>query len=110
MAVARLDAVATAEQLVGDVEGRQNREPQRIARRGRFGGRPHLVVDESGQPRHVVGVERGADWIPLALNFDRNDAGVIGHPPYRFKASSCSSMSVTRVRMTSRSSRSADSS
>ena len=51
----------------------------RIAGRRRFGGRAHLLVDVGRQPRDVGRIERGADRVALAADFDGDDDTVIGH-------------------------------
>jgi hypothetical protein len=66
--------LAAPEHLVRDVEGRQHRQTQRVVRRPAFRGRLHLLVDIRCQLRDVRGIQRAADWIPLALDEDRNDA------------------------------------
>ena len=86
-----------AEALVREVQRNQHREPEHIARRRGVGGGAHLPVDIGRQLRDVALLEVAADRIPLAGNFDGDDAAQI--------ASSCSSMSATRVRIISRSSR-----
>src|SRR5204863_7995758 len=97
-------ALDLAEQLVGDVERREDGQPHRVAAGGRLAGCADFAVDEAGQPAHVLGIERAADRVALPEDFDRDALGV---GPYRFNASSCVSMSLTRPRITSRSSLSA---
>ena len=66
--------LAAPEHLVRDVEGRQDRQAQRVVRRPAFRGRLHLLVDIRRQLRDVRGIQRAADWIPLALDEDWYDA------------------------------------
>ena len=88
---------AGAEALVRQVEGDEDRQAEHVARRRRVGGGAHLLVDVGRQLGDVALLELAADRIALAGDFDRDDAAQI--------ASSCSSISATRVRIISRSSR-----
>jgi hypothetical protein len=65
---------AAPEHLVRDVESRQHRQAERVVSRPAFRGSLHLLVDIRRQLRNVRGIQRAADWIPLALDEDRNDA------------------------------------
>src|SRR5688572_11060861 len=94
---------AGAEIFVGDIERDEHREPQGVAARRRIGGGAHLPIDVGRELRDVTLVERAPDWITLPGDLDRHDAR-------RQMASSCSSISATRARIRSRSSRSAVSS
>jgi hypothetical protein len=88
---------AGAEELIRKVERDKNRQAEHIARRRRVGGGAHLLVDVRGQLGDVALLQIAADRIALAGDFDSDDAAQI--------ASSCSSMSATRERIISRSSR-----
>ena len=88
---------AGAEALIREVQGHEYGEPEHIARRRAVGRRPHLLIDVRGQLRDVALFELAAYRIALAADLDGDDAAQI--------ASSCSSMSATRVRIISRSSR-----
>src|ERR1051326_5587244 len=106
LVVAGAGVVAAAEQLVCDVQRGEDGETQRVGRRGRIRRCTHFLVHVGGQLRDVLRIQRGADRIPLTVDLagDR----LIIH--YRFSASSWSSISATRDRITSRSPLSADSS
>jgi len=86
-----------AKALVGQVERDEDRKAENVAGRGRVGCRPHLQIDVRGQFRDVALLELAPNRVALAGDFDGDDAAQI--------ASSCSSMSATRVRIISRSSR-----
>lgn len=88
---------AGAEAFVRKVERDKNRQAEHVARRRRVGGGAHLLVDVRRQLGDVALFEIAADRVALAGDFDRDDAAQI--------ASSCSSMSATRERIISRSSR-----
>jgi hypothetical protein len=62
------------EEFVGDVQCRQNGQAQRVATRRAVSGRGNLLVDVAGKPEYVLRIQRAADWIPLPVNFDREDA------------------------------------
>src|SRR5690349_608851 len=100
--------VTAAKQLVGDVQRGEHGQAQRVAGRGLVGGGAHLLVDVARQPGDVVLIERAPDRIALSVDLDRDDRTLGLH--YRLSASSWSSMSATRVRITSRSSLSVDTS
>ena len=85
------------ETLIREVESDEHCQTEHIAGRRRVGRGAHLPVDVRRQLRDVAFFELAADWIPLAGDFDGDDAAQI--------ASSCSSMSATRERIISRSSR-----
>ena len=51
--IAGVGHVAAAKQLVGDIEGGQDRQPQRIAGRRRIGGGAELLVDVRRQAGDV---------------------------------------------------------
>ena len=88
---------AGAEELIRKVERDKNRQAEHVARRRRVGGGPHFLVDVRGQLGDVALFQIAADRVALAGDFDSDDAAQI--------ASSCSSMSATRERIISRSSR-----
>ena len=88
-----------AEALVSDVERDEHGQSEHVARRCGIGRGAHLPVHVRRQLRDVALLEVAANRISLSGDFDGDDAAQI--------ASSCSSMSATRVRIMSRSSRSA---
>ena len=73
------DVVAGSKILVGDVEGRQHRDLQRVSRRTLFGGCTHPFVDVRRQLGDVGGVERAANRVPLPVDLDVNDADGLIH-------------------------------
>ena len=83
--------IAKTEAFVREVEGDEHGQAEHVAGRRRVGRGAHLLVDVRGQLGHVALLEIAADRVALAGDFDGNDAAQI--------ASSCSSMSATRVRM-----------
>ena len=86
-----------AKALVGQVERDEHSKAEDVTGRGRVGCRPHLQIDVRGQLGDVALLELAPNRVALAGDFDGDDAAQI--------ASSCSSMSATRVRIISRSSR-----
>ena len=86
-----------AKALVGQVERDEHSKAENVAGRGRVGRRPHLQIDVRGELSDVALLELAPNRVALAGDFDGDDAAQI--------ASSCSSMSATRVRIISRSSR-----
>src|SRR5262249_8069535 len=77
--VARVPRLAAAEQLVGDVQGGEHGEAQRIACRRGVGRRAHLVVDVHREAGDILRIQRAADRIALSLNLDGNDASFVRH-------------------------------
>ena len=74
LAVPRAVRFPNPEEFVGDVQRRQNGQAQRVATRRTVSGRGDLLVDVAGKPDYVLRIQRAADWIPLPVNFDREDA------------------------------------
>src|SRR5688500_8402467 len=94
---------AGAKTLVGDIEGDQHRQAQRVAGRRGVRGGAHLLIGVGRELGDIALVECAPDRIALPRDLDR-------HQARRQMASSCSSISLTRARIRSRSSRSAVSS
>ena len=86
-----------SEALVSDVKRDEHRESEHVACRRGVGRGAHLPVHVRRQFGDVALLEVAANRISLSGDFDGDDAAQI--------ASSCSSMSATRVRIISRSSR-----
>jgi len=65
--------VEDAEVFVGDVQRCQDGEFQRVACRGFLEGKPHLLVDVSGQLGHVGWIESAPDRVLLSVDLDGHD-------------------------------------
>ena len=88
---------AGTETFIRKIQRNENRQAEHVARRGGVDRGAHLPIDVGRELGDVALLELAADGIPLAGDFDGDDSAQI--------ASSCSSISATRVRMMSRSSR-----
>src|SRR5262245_12156795 len=60
-AAANAGGVAAAKQFVRDIEGSEDRQPQRVAGGRLVGGQAYLLVDVAREPRHVGLIQRTAD-------------------------------------------------
>ena len=88
---------AGTEAFIREVERDEYRQTEYVAGGRRVGRGAHLLIDVRRQLDDVALLEIAADRVGLAGDFDGDDAAQI--------ASSCSSMSATRARIISRSSR-----
>ena len=74
LALRLLLLIALTEELVGDIERNEHGEPEHVARRRRIGRRSHLLVDVGRELGDVPLVQRAANRITLARDFDSDHA------------------------------------
>src|SRR6266496_119283 len=74
-----LQLPAQAEALVGDVQGGQDRDADRVDGAAGAADLLHLAVDVAGEPLHVGGVRPRADGVGLAEDLDVDQAGLVRH-------------------------------